>query len=183
MSVKSELEAGAETPRYRHLTTQYLGGSGLDIGTGGFSPVVRHAIAVELPPEEFSRYTGGRIPAYPLHLTCGALTLPFKDKSLDFVYSSHLIEDFFEWIPPITEWTRVIKPGGHLVLLYPDARLWNEAIARGQPPNCDHRHESFVGEMTAFFAQYFNHFEVITDRLTALTPQDYSILFVARRIE
>lgn len=172
----------SETAKYRHLTTKYLSGYGVDIGTGGYQPVVPHAISVELPAHDFAHYTGGRTPDFPIHLGCGALNLPFLDQSLDFVYSSHLIEDFFDWIPPIKEWARVVKIGGHVVLLYPDKKLWNEALLRGQPPNNEHKHESFAGEMTAFFGKYFGHFEILEDRLTALTPQDYSIIFVAKRI-
>ncbi len=172
----------SETEKYLHLTTKYLTGCGVDIGTGGYAPVVPHAIAVELPADRFAWYTSGRKPDHPIHLDCGALTLPFKDASLDFCYASHLIEDFFDWIPPIREWSRVVKIGGHLVLLYPDKKLWNEAIAAGQPPNMEHRHESFVGEMTVFMAQYFGPFETIEDRLTALTPTDYSIIYVGKRI-
>lgn len=172
----------SETSKYRHLTAKYCMGYGVDIGTGGYDPVVPHAISVELPAAEFDHYTGGRKSDFPIHLGCGALDLPFKDQSLDFVYSSHLIEDFFDWVPPIKEWTRVVKIGGYIVLLYPDKVLWNYAIECGQPPNNSHRHEGFVDEMTQFFARYFGHFEVIEDRLTALTPNDYSIIFAAKRV-
>lgn len=172
----------SETEKYVHLTKPYLYGNGVDIGTGGYPPVVPHAISVELPPDEFHKYTGGQKRESPIHLSCGALALPFKDGSLEFCYSSHLIEDFFDWIPPIQEWCRVVKIGGFLVLLYPDKVLWNEALRRGQPPNCEHRHESYVGEMTEFMARYFGHFRTIRDELTALTPTDYSIIYVAQRI-
>lgn len=47
---------------------------------------------------------------------------PFKDGRFDFVFSSHVLEDF----PPIVlqlvfdEWLRLVKKGGHLILLVPD---------------------------------------------------------------
>ena len=170
----------SETDKYRHLTTPYLKGCGVDIGTGGYAPIVPHAISVELPPERFAWYTSNRKPEFPIHLDCGALDLPFKDGSLDFVYSSHLIEDFADWFPALREWTRIVKVGGRIVITFPDKKLWNEAIARGQPPNCEHRHESYVGEMSEHF-RHFPNFEILADRLTALTPEDYSIMFVAQR--
>lgn len=182
MTDAEEIADGAETPKYRPLVLPYLIGSGFDIGTGGYRPVVSWAIAVEQPAEAFARYTSGRIAEHPPHLTCGALELPVYDKSMDFVFSSHLIEDFANWHPPIREWTRVIKIGGCIVMLYPDAKLWAAELARGRCPNCDHKHESFVGEMTEFFAKYYGHFEVIEDRLTGVDATDYSILFVARRV-
>lgn len=181
MTPEEEIKAGAETPRYRHLVEKYLVGSGVDIGTGGFSPVVPNAICIEQPASDFARYTQNRIPTSPIHIWSGAMDLPFKDGSLDYVYASHLLEDFFEWIPVLKEWTRIIKVGGYLVILVPDKKLWNEAIQRGQNPNCDHRHESYAGELTWFINEHFKHFTVFEDRLTALTPEDYTVLFAARR--
>jgi len=35
--------------------------------------------------------------------------LPFKDSSLDYVLSSHVIEHFFNPIKALLEWNRVIK--------------------------------------------------------------------------
>lgn len=180
----------SETAKYRHLTAKYCTGNGVDIGTGGYEPVVPHAISVELPPKEFDHYTGGdsRKRPFSIHLGCGALNLPFKDASLAFCYSSHLIEDFADWLPPLAEWCRVVKIGGFIVLLYPDKKLWNDAIAKGQPPNNSHAHESYVGEMTGIFKQYFGHFDIIEDRLTGLPRnaqtgiEDYSIIFSARRV-
>ncbi len=67
-------------------------------------------------------------------------------------------------------------------MLYPDAKLWAEELKRGRTPNCEHRHESFVGEMTTFFERYFGHFQILEDRLTGLSNHDYTILFAARRL-
>jgi SAM-dependent methyltransferase len=182
MTDEEEIADGAETPRYRHLVLPYLNGCGVDIGTGGYNPVVPWAIAVEQDAAAFAYYTSNRVPTAPIHLRCGALDLPFKDGALDFCYASNLIEDFADWMMPIREWTRVVKIGGYIVMLYPDKVLWAEEIRRGRTPNCQHRHESYPGEMSEFFGRYFGHFEVLADRLTALTPEDYAILFVARRV-
>jgi SAM-dependent methyltransferase len=178
----------SETAKYRHLTAKYCQGSGVDIGTGGYEPVVPHAICVELPPKEFAHYTGGRAPAFPIHLGCGALDLPFKDQSLSWAFASHLLEDFYDWLPPLTEWCRVVKIGGFVVIIVPDKRLWNLALSKGQPPNCQHRHESRVGELSEYFRKYWGHFDIVEDRLTGLPAdpktgiEDYSILFVAKRV-
>ena len=82
----------------------------------------------------------------------------------------------------IKEWCRCVRIGGHIIILIPEKDLWNEAIKRGQPPNNSHRHEGRVGELTEVFRRYFGHFEVLEDRLTALTPEDYTIMFVAKRV-
>ncbi|MGI8431149.1 MAG: methyltransferase domain-containing protein [Chthoniobacterales bacterium] len=50
----------------------------------------------------------------------------WREGALDFVYSSHVLEDFSEpeTVPILREWTRVLKPGGHLVLLLPDQQRY-----------------------------------------------------------
>ena len=169
-----------ETAKYRHLTTKYLAGNGVDLGCGG-EPVVPWAIAFDLPNTQYLTYHSGLEPSRHIQFGGDARDLPFKDRTLDFVYSSHLLEDFYDWMPVLREWVRVLKPGGHLVILVPDKKLWNEAIERGQPPNCAHTHESRVGELSEFAAA-MGGLRVIEDRLTDVEPGDYSILFVAERL-
>jgi len=171
----------SETAKYRHLTAPFCRGAGVDIASQGV-PVVPWAISFDLPESDFLQYSAGNPPKGPIHLRGYADKLPFDSGSLDFVYSSHLLEDYLDWIPPLREWTRMVKIGGHLIILVPDKTLWNAAIARGQNPNCSHRHESHVGELTEIFRAYFGHFEIVRDELTALTPEDYSIIFVAQRL-
>lgn len=47
---------------------------------------------------------------------------PFKDERFDFVFSSHVLEDFSPVVIQMVfdEWLRLVKPGGHLILLVPD---------------------------------------------------------------
>lgn len=169
----------SETAKYRYLTTKYCHGNGVDIGSGG-EPVVPWAMQVELGEEDYAQYNSGHTPATPIVWRGSALDLPLRDGVADFVYCSHLLEDFADWNPPLREWTRVLKVGGRLVILIPDKARWNEALRRGQPPNCAHRHEGFVGELTGYIDR-IGGFRVLEDRLTNLTPEDYSILFVARK--
>jgi SAM-dependent methyltransferase len=171
----------SETEKYRYASVPYLSGVGVDIASQGVA-VVPWAISYDLPHDEFSFYSNGSPPKGPLQLRGFADKLPFEDQSLDFVYSSHYIEDVFDWKPIIKEWDRVLKIGGHMVILLPDRALWNQAIERGQPPNCSHRHESFPGELSEFFGNFFGHYEIVKDELTAVTPQDYNIIFVAKRV-
>lgn len=171
----------SETEKYRHLTAQYCFGCGVDIASQG-AVVVPWAISFDLPEDEFLYYSNGQPPKGPIHLRGHADRLPFDSGSLDWVYSSHLLEDYLDWLPVLNEWQRCVKVGGNLIILVPDKVLWNAAIARGQPPNCSHKHEARVGELTEIFAKHFEHWEVLRDELTSCTPEDYSILYVARRL-
>lgn len=171
----------SESAKYRHLTQPYLSGNGLDLGSGG-TPVVPWAISMDLPTGEFLHYRSNQQPEHSIHLAGDARNLHwFRDGVLDFVYSSHLLEDFFEWEPVLAEWARVIKPGGYLVILVPDKELWNEAIRNGQPPNCAHTHESRPGELSEYITR-LGGFEIIQDKLTELFPGDYTVLFIARKL-
>lgn len=170
----------SETAKYRHLTTQHCKGNGVDIGSGG-DPVVPWAINFDLPNDAFDKYHSGHPPRSHIQYGGDAARLPFKDATLDFVYSSHLLEDFFDWDPILKEWMRVLKPGGKLVILVPDKKLWADALARGQPPNCEHRHESYPGEITTYVKRLSN-MTVIRDSLTECFPNDYSILFVGVKL-
>lgn len=45
--------------------------------------------------------------------------LPFKNNTLDYVVSSHMIEHSFDPIKTVNEWLRVIKPGGYIFMIIP----------------------------------------------------------------
>lgn len=174
------MNASSETEKYRHLTSPYCVGNGIDIGSGG-CPVVPHAISMDLPPKDFAHYRSNLPPEHAVHLGGDATNLHwFRDGVLDWVYSSHLLEDFLDWEPILKEWTRVLRPGGTIIILVPDKKLWNEALRRGQPPNCAHKHESRVGELSEHFAR-IGGVTPIVDQLTNLWEGDYSILFVGRK--
>lgn len=169
----------SETARYRAQTVSFCNGVGVDIGSGG-DPVVPWAVNFDLPLTSFNAYRSN-VPAFgPIQLRGFCDKLPFESDSLDFVYSSHLLEDFPNWTPILQEWVRVLKPGGNLVILIPDKVLWVQAVCNGQPPNDAHRHEGEVGELSSYAAPL--NLRVIADQLTESFPGDYSILFVAQKL-
>lgn len=45
--------------------------------------------------------------------------LPFKENTVDFVISSHVIEHFYDPVKTIKEWLRVVKPGGYIYIIAP----------------------------------------------------------------
>lgn len=173
------MNANSETAKYRHLTTEHCVGCGVDIASQG-DPVVPWAMQLDLPPEEFAYYNSNHAPQGPIQLRGHADKLPFDSDSLDFVYSSHLLEDFADWEPILKEWVRVLKPGGKLIVLIPDRELWVKACANGQPPNDFHRHEGYLGELSTYAERL--GVKVLADCLTACYEGDYTILFVAQKL-
>ena len=166
----------SETSRHRAITAPYCTANGIDIGSGG-DPVVPHAIQIELANPYGCIF--GDFAA--VQWRGDALDLPFKDGVLGFAYSAHLLEDYADWWPPLTEWTRVIQPGGHLVILLPDHERWQAALRRGQPPNLAHKHEGRVGELSTYCERL--RLAPVMDRFTSPDdPMDYSIVFIARKM-
>jgi ubiquinone/menaquinone biosynthesis C-methylase UbiE len=68
----------------------------------------------------------------------------FNDGVLDFVYSSHLLEDFVDTKSVLREWLRVLKRGGRLIIFCPDeSRFRTHCANTGQPYNPHHQHAHF----------------------------------------
>ena len=113
-------------------------GFGLDLGFGG-DPIVPHAIGVDLP----APYT--EVGRCPVQLGGDATRLVwFADGTMDFVFSSHLLEDFHDVGAVLREWLRVLRPGGRLILFCPDERVYRRhCAATGQPYNDHHVHADF----------------------------------------
>ena len=165
----------SETSKHRHLVINYCSGNGVDLGSSG-DPVVPHAIQVDLPPAIYRDYNQTR-PEAVIQWRGSALDLPFKDRTLDFVHASHLIEDFADWTPVLAEWVRVLKPGGYLIIAVPDHGRFRAAVAGGQGDNLSHKHESYVGELTTALPQCIP----IRDAFATDSPTDYSILYIGRK--
>jgi len=57
-----------------------------------------------------------------------ACSLPFRDNSLDYVASSHVIEHVADPIAALAEWYRVLRPGGLIYMVVPDRRFtWDSS--------------------------------------------------------
>ena len=130
----------SETSKHRTELAPFCSGYGCDIGFGG-DPILNSSIRVDLPEPYAS--TGTR--SVQLGGDCGDLYW-FRDSVLDYIYSSHVIEDFDEpkLYAVLREWGRVLKPGAHLVLLQPDQQRYLATCnARGDYPNQNHALDHF----------------------------------------
>lgn len=165
----------SETAKHRHLVRDYCKGNGVDLGSSG-EPIVPWAIEVDLPIDQYKHYNTTR-PEANIHWRGDATDLPFYDEMLDWVHSSHLLEDFKDWNPPLDEWKRVLKRGGFMIISVPDHERFRAAVRAGQGDNLGHKHESHVGELSS----YFKGWKILMDAFVNDNPKEYSIIFVAQK--
>ncbi|HUJ26823.1 MAG TPA: methyltransferase domain-containing protein [Myxococcales bacterium] len=94
----------------------HLNGTGIEIGAHDRPIPGIHAFQVD----RYREYAGR---ACPVHVVADAGRLPFRDSSLDFVATSHLLEHLPDPAAAIVEWFRVTRPGGVVYMIVPDRRL------------------------------------------------------------
>lgn len=123
---------GCEARKITWEVAPYLRGKGLDLGAGIFK-VLPHVISVD--NGHHSQF-GHQIKPDVFVETAERLPL-FASASMDFVFSSHLLEHIEDYKAALKEWWRVIKQGGKLILYLPDE---DEYPKVGEPgANPDHK--------------------------------------------
>lgn len=130
----------SETADARPYLAKYCEGMGLDIGFGG-DPIVPTAITFDRP-EPYQKESLGR---QILRGDCRKLYF-FCNECLDYIYSSHLLEDFTydELENILKEWRRVLKTNGLLVINCPDQQKFLAHCAKtGQGINLAHKEPDF----------------------------------------
>jgi predicted SAM-dependent methyltransferase len=87
----------------------YCLGYGIDVGCGDRT-LFPHLITVDNHSDE-------------AEIKAEADDLPFKEGEFDFVYATHCIEHLKDPLKAINEWLRVVKKGGHVIIICPDKRF------------------------------------------------------------
>jgi ubiquinone/menaquinone biosynthesis C-methylase UbiE len=133
----------SETAKVRHMVLPFCKGYGCDIGFGG-DKIKKDAVGIDLPSPYAS--TGSD----KIDIACDVMKepIPVADNSFDYVYSSHLIEDFEDTLKGLNEFIRVVKPGGNLILVFPDQQRYEQICKKtGQPLNLYHKHADMGMEL------------------------------------
>jgi len=169
----------SETSKARPRLSKFCRGDGIDLGYGG-DPIVPSAITMDLP----SPYT--KLGAYPQNMAGDARDLCwFKDNVLDYVYSSHLLEDFSpkETAAVIREWLRVIKVGGVLILYGPDEQAYRAYCReKGLASNPGHKIDNFgLTYVKEVLEQNFRDRYSIVHEIELI--DDYSFDLVVRKLK
>jgi len=163
----------SETQKYREYLVDLLKGkNGVDLGFGG-DAVCETSINIDMPRP----YTC--VGTSPQHLAGDARNLEwFRDGVLDYVYSSHLLEDFPNTEEILTEWTRVLGTGGYMILNLPHEQKYRaHCKARGEGRNTCHSIEDMSPEYMWPIME-----RVGLERISEVSTDAYSFLLVARKI-
>jgi len=101
-----------------NFTARYFVGDGVDIG-GAPDPLTLYA-------QFFPRM--GKVRIWDLADGDAQLMASVADDSFDFVHSSHCLEHLVDPAVGLHNWFRILKPGGHLVVIVPDEDLYEQGV-------------------------------------------------------
>ena len=114
---------------------QYCVGNGVDLGCGD-EKITPKAIGIDLRIP----YGDRTFPTDHINYHGDATDPPFKEKTLDYVFSSHLLEDFINTREILEKWCSLLKIGGHLILYLPiQSKYVDHCTREGTVPNPGHK--------------------------------------------
>lgn len=162
---------GNEAAKIRWELVEYTSGRGLDLGCGQFK-AFPHFIGVDN-----GHHWGMK--GVDVHVdTCEDLSI-FSSKSMDFVFSSHLIEHIQDTEKTLKEWYRVIKNNGYLIIYAPHKELYPNVGEKGANP--DHKHD-FMPEDIEDVMKKVGGWDLIRNE-TRSQDREYSFLQVYKKLE
>jgi SAM-dependent methyltransferase len=127
----------SETAKVRAWVLPYCIGKGCDIGFGGDKVKKTDCDGIDFPqPYAFAGKDAVDIP-------CDVINgdIPVADNTYDYVYTSHLIEDFSDTSDALKKFIRILKNEGTLILVFPDQPAYEKyCLAIKQPMNPYHVH-------------------------------------------
>jgi ADP-heptose:LPS heptosyltransferase len=119
----------------------YTRGRGLDVGCGAVKPFP-HFIGIDV--KEFQ--AGGMTIKPDLMMNAEEMPI-FASQSLDFLFSSHALQDMENYKKVLKEMWRVLKPRGYLVIYLPDDNLHKVVKREGVTLPHTFTRESFIEDM------------------------------------
>jgi SAM-dependent methyltransferase len=103
------------------LATKYLENlHGIEIGASTQNSFgLKRSINVDFSDEQGGLWQDKNCEPATVNIVAFGDDLPFKDGTLDYVLSSHVIEHFYDPVKALREWHRVIRPGGYIFIIAP----------------------------------------------------------------
>jgi len=164
---------GNESAKVRFDLVPYMSGRVLDLGCG---PQKVFPTAIGIDNRIDAKLFG--IQVKPDIAVENCLSMPFlADESADTVFSSHLLEHIVDTTSALTEWWRLVKVGGYLVLYLPHKKLYPNI---GQPgANPDHKHDFDPADIVGHMRGVGGWDLLVNDERNA--DSEYSFLQVYRK--
>jgi len=106
----------SETSKVRSMVLSYCKGKGCDVGFGGDKVVKTDCDGIDYP-QPYANAGNDKV-----DIACDVIKqeIPVPDNTYDYVYTSHLIEDFADTSDALKKFVRILRPGGYLILVFPD---------------------------------------------------------------
>lgn len=136
----------------QRFATRYFVGVGIDIGCGS-DPIAQYH-------EQFPLIESVKNWDLPDGDAQYLSTVP--DASLDFAHSSHCLEHMVDPHIALINWLRVLKPGGHLIVMVPDEDLYEQ----GKFPstyNDDHKWTFTIQKSTSWSSRSINLMQLLSE--------------------
>lgn len=168
------------TDSVRAYVGHYCHGRGVDIGCGG---------------DKISDEATGIDYLHPYNIRqCGAVTEAdirqpweralsrFEAGSLDYVYSSHLLEGYPDITVPLRYWAYPLRPGGSLVLCLPIEHLLAEELSRSGPRYYHRRKQEWSGsgDFLAGIPKWFMQHLQLIEASGLIRPCSFYVVFRRR---
>jgi SAM-dependent methyltransferase len=153
----------------------YCVGRGIDVGCG-HRKVTEDCIGVDiLAPAEVGEHgvVQGRTSVADVKASGDDLHM-FADGELDFVVSRHNLEHYIDLVKVLSEWKRVLHPGGTMAMVVPDERAGDTVFLDPTHKHC------FTPESLEALIGILGGFEQVTSRVVV---PDWSFLAVAVRTD
>lgn len=133
------------------FATRYIVGDGIDIGAG---------------QDSLDQY----LEFFPLAKSCRNWDIQdgdaqylesIPDNSFDFVNSSHCLEHMVDPHSALNNWLRVLRQGGHLLMLIPDEDLYEQGVFPSTF-NFDHKHTFSIFKKKSWSNNSINLFDLLS---------------------
>lgn len=172
---KVEDAQGQESKKIVWEVAPYLRGRGLDVGAGTFK-ILPHAISVDNGHHE--------VFGHSIHPDVRVQTAEkmdvFASQSMDFVFSSHLLEHIENYKAALAEWWRLVKQDGHLCLYLPHKDFYPNIGEPGANP--DHKHDFLPADIIEAMQEVPGGWDLV-EKQERNQDAEYSMLLVFKKIQ
>ena len=170
-------EQGRESAKCRWDVVPFTRGVGIDLGCG---PEKLFPIANVIGVDNGVDTDLFGIAMNPDVRIVDASDLPFETESLDFVFSSHMLEHVVDPVAVLREAWRCLKDDGFLVLYLPHADLYPRM---GQPgANPDHKRDLTPTDTVELLMEAVGHYWALIVNEKRNEGTEYSFLLVVQKM-